>query len=425
MDLKDQARAILAQKEAKVTESGVAWKAFSDARAAAIKENVDFGSNTAAFDKLDELGKSYDAARDAVNDLDVKYQRVLEMAGEGEGVHAPAMKSAADVLGVGSIGDRLVKSGTYADLKASGSLDSSARFGSTKSVELTSAVELKTLLSLGGTTAAGAIVQPERRDGIIPIALAPLTMLDLVTVSTTTRDVIEWVREKTRTNAAAETAEGLAAPQSTLDFEIVSESCREIKHIMNVTKTIMADAPRLVTWVDVFLIDGVKRRLHNQLVSGLGTGQDLRGLYSIIGILTQAKGVDTVLDAVHKAITKIRVQNQGAYEPKVVGIHPTDMEAILLAKDTQGRYLMGGPQASQDVTVWGLKPIVHPVFPVGKPMVCDPSMAELVIRLGVSSSFSDSNQDYFEKGIITLLGTMRAAFGTNFPTAFCEVDTTV
>ena len=424
MDLKDQARAILAQKEAKNVEAGVAWKAFADARAAAVKEGVDFASNAAAFDKLDELGKSYDTARDEVNDLDVKYQRVLEMAGEGEGVHAPAMKSAAEVLGVGSVGDRLIKSGMYADLKASGNLDSSARFGSTKSVEVATAVELKTLLSLGGTTAAANIVQPDRRDGIIPMPFGPLTLLDLVTVSTTTRDVVEWVREKTRTNAASEIAEGLAAPESTLDFDIVSESCREIKHIMNVTKTIMADAPRLMTWVDVFLIDGVKRRLHSQIVNGLGTGQQLRGLYHIVGILVQNKSADTVLDAVHKAITKIRVQNEGAYEPTVVGIHPTDMETILLAKDSTGRYLMGGPQASQDVTVWGLKPIAHPAFPVGKPMVCTPSLAELVIRSGVSTSFSDSNQDYFEKGIVTLLGTMRAAFGTNFPTAFCEVDTT-
>ena len=42
------------------------------------------------------------------------------------------------------------------------------------------------------------------------------------------------------------------------------------------------------------------------MLSGSGTGQNLLGIYNTSGIQTQAKGADTIPDAIRKAITKAR-----------------------------------------------------------------------------------------------------------------------
>jgi hypothetical protein len=70
--------------------------------------------------------------------------------------------------------------------------------------------ELKTLLTGLSRTSAGAFIVPDRQPGLIPLALRPLVVRNLVTVGDTNVDIVEWVKENSFTNAAAETAEATA-----------------------------------------------------------------------------------------------------------------------------------------------------------------------------------------------------------------------
>ncbi len=408
---------------------------------AAIKEGT-VGSKE-FNDKYEEALKPYLAAQDEIDEKQRGYDTIMRQLSAEAGADpgdplatGSKMRETAESLG---IGERFIKSEVYAELKKrlAVSIDS-AKIGDTSPVEIMTAAETKTLIT-SLAASAGALVLPDRRDGIIPLPLAPLTILDLITTTTTDSDIVEFVREKTRTNAAAETAnDGAAsAPESALAFEVVQQAVKEIPHWIPATRRILDDAPRLSAWINSFLVDGCRRRLMGQVISGDGIGENLRGLHNITGVLSQAKGTLDWADAILKAITLIRIAGQGQFEPTVIGMHPNDYEAARLARDeveiafdstgvvkrtiSTGSYLLGPVTSGAMPTIWGLLPVVHVGFPQGNPLVGDYKLAELAIRSGVAVSMSDSHSDYFIKRLVAMLATIRAAFGTNFPGAFAEI----
>ena len=64
------------------------------------------------------------------------------------------------------------------------------------------------------------------------------------------------------------------------------------------------------------------------VLTGGGTGEDFTGILNA-GINVQGLGSDSVLDAIFKARTKVRVT--GRARPTAVVLHPNDWEVIRLA----------------------------------------------------------------------------------------------
>jgi hypothetical protein len=173
----------------------------------------------------------------------------------------------------------------------------------------------------------GAFIVPDRQPGLIPLALRPLVVRNLVTVGDTNVDIVEWVKENSFTNAAAETAEatstatGGTKPESGIDYAVVQSTVKTIAHWIPATKRALSDVGQLRTLIDQRLQDGINLRLDSQMVNGDATGENLRGILNTSGVLTQARGADSGMDAVLKAITKIRLQ---FLEPTAILMHPTD-----------------------------------------------------------------------------------------------------
>ena len=437
--------ALAAAIDAKRSEAKVAYKAFEETKVKALADPTVLDTDSTAFTALDDAGKAYDTLCDEIAQMEDRFQRVSDLVGTDEPA-APTTGLVADLMrGMGvpvdqDAGDRRAQQGPLVDVAAfmtgfrewrdgigSATIhDPRQHFGSMPAQKLIDRARVSEILNATVTTANYPSV-PFRRPGIVPALLENLDVLDIITFVPTDAEVIQYVTEAAFTNLAAETAEASAAPEGAENFTLASVSCQWIPFTIPETRQILADEPRLQAFIQNRIVWGVRDRLMNQVIKGDGTGQNLTGLLNWANILDQLKQttgspLQPQVDAVHKAKTQVIVNTKGMYTPRVFGIHPTDFEELVLTKDTLGRYIFGGPQSDGAGTIWGMLPVVHPMFATGKPWVGDMAGCEGYIREDVSLAVTDSHSDHFTKGIVDFLASGRFAFAVLQPKAFCTIS---
>ena len=442
--LDDKVKELNKTIEAKRASAQEQWKKFDEARVELAKSDVDItDESTDAFKNAHELHESYGKTADELVALEERRSQLWAMTTE-RGKSAPGTparevrEQIKDLAASESYGQRVVAGEMYQEAVKSGifNRNSGTRLGEVRFGEMMDRDEFHALITGASDTSGGAFVVAQNR-GFVGAPDRPLRILDLITVGTTDSDAIEYVKETSFTNNAAEVAEatgdgtvgdgtggtvtsvaGGVKPQSELVYEKVNEPVVNIAHWIATTRRALADAGQLRTMIDGRLRIGLLQRLGTQIVNGNGTGENILGLLSQSGVLSQAKGADSVIDAVHKAMTKVRLQY---FEPNGVGIHPSDWEEVRLAKTSNGDYLYGPPALAGAMTAWGVPVASSAEFVEGNPLVGDFTQAELYIREGVQVLASDSHADFFIRNLIALLAEMRCALAVPMPQAFCEV----
>lgn len=428
----------------KEAEAQTAWTKFDKLRTELAESEVDVkDTESDAFKKADEAHKEYTTAAQEVQNLQKARESVWAMTGENdpefgskglEDREKDRREQIKEIWHGEDMAAKAIASKAYKDLLESGALTDGSQLKFNVGLAKTERETFKQLLMAGpdasktlitglSDTSAGAHVVNDRQAGYYPLLLRPLFLTQLISVLNTDSDVVEFVRQTGFTNNAAETAEATSAadglkPESAMAFEIVQQLVQNIAHWIPATRRALADAGQLAGLIDETLRAGVAQRLETQIISGAGTGVTLRGILATSGIATQAVGGDTKLDAIHKAITQIRL---AFLEPTAVGLHPTDYQTLRLAKDLNGQYLMGSPFAPGADTLWGIPTTVGAQFPQGTGLVGKYDEAKLWIREGVEVLATDSHADFFVRNIAVLLAEMRVAFGVPRPAAFCQV----
>ena len=409
-DLKSQVREIATALEAKKAEAAVAFADFDALRKSAVSEGVDFAKDADAFARLDDAGKKYDLVREEVASLDEKRARLIEITAEKT---VENMKSAEKVAE--TLGGKFVTSPEFKAAVARLGGGDSLPLGTTGSVKVIDRAEMKTLFA----STSGQAVMADRLGLIVPKAMVGLDIFSVIAQGTTDSDSVEYLEETTYTNAAVETAETTAAAESAVAFTKRTAGVKEIAHFIPVTRRALADASYIESWVNNRLVDGVRRRLQTQILSGNGSGDDLTGIYNTSGIGSIDRSTLSLdmVESLHRAITTIRIN--AFAEPDFIGIHPSDWESIRLLKSaTSGEYVYGAPAGATPPNLWGVPVLVHAAFTSGTPMVGIGREATLWTREGVSVAASDSHSDYFIKRQVALLATARVAFAVTQPKAF-------
>lgn len=367
--------------------------------------------------KFEEATKEYDGIRDEITGLDAHLRRMVgDVQDAGSVIDLRAHR---DAQVAASWGERLASSDVYRQLKDSGKLASdSARIGSTDGVKVTNGVrEVKNLITSGDFP-----LERQRDESVAQrLPLETVTILDMIAIGQTDTEIVEWVKQTLATNNAASAAEGVAFAESDYKWEVATAQVQEVGHYAKTTKRALRDEGQLRSLVDQDMIDGLRAKLQALIISGDGVGTNFLGLLNTPGIASQAKGALTWADAIHKAMTKVRVASKGAIEPVAIGIHPNDFEAYALTKNGAGDYIHGGPGGNGPGTIWGLRPIVHVAFPEGNPLVGDYKKAKLWIWSDVALSFTDSNEDDFLKRLVAVMAAFGGAFGVPAPLGFCEI----
>lgn len=277
-------------------------------------------------------------------------------------------------------------------------------------------IELKTLFD----TATGWVPEATRGPRVVEFATRPVQVTDLIPQTTTGQNAIPFMEETTFTNAAAETAEGVAKPEATLALTERTEPVRKIAVWLPVTDESLEDVPRVRGYVDNRLVFMVQQRLDLQILVGDGTAPNLSGILDRVGIQTQAKGVDPTPDAVYKAMTKVEVTGQA--QPNAAVFHPNDWQDIRLLRTADGIYIWGSPSEAGPERIWGLRVVKAIGLTENTGLVGDfANFTELAVRRGISVQVSNSHGSFFVENKLAIRAEMRAAFIVYRPAAFCTV----
>lgn len=208
--------------------------------------------------------------------------------------------------------------------------------------------EVKTLM----TRAAGWAPESMRDPGYVPFASAPLMVLDLIPTSPTSAAAVKYMEQTTRTNNAAERAEGNTYGEAAFELTERSVTVETIGVWLPVTDEQLEDEQEAADMIDSDLPLMIRQRLDSQVLLGDGATPNIRGVANAVGLQTQAKGADVVIDAISKGMTKVRVT--GRAFPNAVVLHPNDWEGIRLTRTADGIYIFGNPADPTPPRIWGL-----------------------------------------------------------------------
>lgn len=396
-----------------------AWTAFDEARSA-VKSDGQDPTDASVFERLDALHKEYAVHADSVKSLETKLEAAHSWAGEAKATPF-AEEPSAKQQGRKGAGDRFIESAAYKGLVGSGVLSVDRAPISVLPTEVLSKSEFKTLVTGLDDEQAGSFITAQRLPGLsIDLLRETPRIAGLITVGTTNSDAIEWVEQTARTNSAAETAEGDAAPESAVEYTVRTTPVEEVTHFIPVTRRALADAGIVRTLLDSELREGINERIDDVLLNGSGASPNLTGILNTSGVGFQDINGDSLMDAIHKAMTTIRLSY---LEPDAILMHPADFETIRLSKTgVSGDYLFGSPAIAGGTTLWGLPVVTTTRIQEGTTLVGGFRRgAAMWVREGLSVAASDSHDDYFLKRKVALLASMRAAFTVMRPGAFCVV----
>jgi HK97 family phage major capsid protein len=279
-----------------------------------------------------------------------------------------------------------------------------------------SGVDVKTLM----TRAAGWAPESIRDAGFVPAASAPIMFMDLVPMLPTSQAAVKYMEQTTRTNNAAERAEGAIYGEAAFVLTERSVTVETVGVWLPVTDEQLEDEDEAADMIDSELPLMVMQRVDSQGLVGDGSTPNVRGVNNASGIQTQAKGVDTTMDAIHKGITKVRVT--GRAFPNAVVFHPNDWQDIRLTRTADGIYILGNPADPGPMTIWGLNVAQSDNQTENTAVVGDfANYARFRLRRDVLVEKTNSHSDDFVNGKLAIRAGIRCAFVWRRPAAFCQI----
>ncbi len=353
------------------------------------------------FDEATQLAE-LEGYRDDLGQMAGDIQRIPE-----EPRHPDPSRAGLPTL---SLGDQVVNHEGFAEyLQNKG----------TRVIDLEGSYGLRELKATLFQTSAGWAPEDLRTGKLVDEVTRPIQILDIIPQGQTGMSTVLYMEETTRTQSAAEAAEGAAYAE---DAFVVAEQSSEVRKIAShipVTDEQLDDVPMVRGYLNQRLTFGLRQRLDNQIIKGDGTAPNLEGIENVTGIQTQAKGADPVPDAIYKTLTKVRVT--GRAFPSHVLMHQNDWQGIRLLRTADGIYIWGSPADAGVERIWGLPVVQSDVLSEGTGVVGDfNNFCVLVERRGVEVTLGYIG-DQFKQGKITIRADLRVAFVTYRGAAFATV----
>jgi len=265
----------------------------------------------------------------------------------------------------------------------------------------------------------------ERRPGIVEGAFRVFTIEELLTSIPTTSNAIDWVRENVFTNSAAEAAEGAQLAQSSITFTPGTMPVQNVAHFIKITRQLAMDNAALAAYINRRMVYGVNLRVENQLVSGNGTTPNLSGLttagnftahgYTTASLTALGLSPTNRFDLIGKMIGDSALAD---YPADAVVLNTGDWWTMRLTKDSQGRYLLGDPGSAVAPALWGRPVVASNAMTADTVWVGNLSQAAtLHNREGITVELSDSDENNFQLGLVTIRAMRRLALTVEKPAA--------
>jgi len=258
------------------------------------------------------------------------------------------------------------------------------------------------------TNVTGQVPAAEREQGITRIVRRNPYILQLVNVGTIMSNVWEWVEQKNLDGGAAMTAEGAAKSQADFDLVVASANVKKVTAYIKVTKEMLDDVELMRSEIDQELTELINLKIDDQLLNGTGLTVNLTGITTnatawAAGSFALAIPTPTKWDALRTAINQVRVN---LFEPNYIVMHPSDVTAMELSKDTTGQYVMPPFAALDGTIVSGIRVVANTGVTIDKFLVGDFSKSGVRFKEGLTINVGYENDD-FTKNLVTILAEAR------------------
>ena len=345
-----------------------------------------------------------------MNGLTAQVEAVEQKLARGGGANEPQRQK--------SIGEQFIESEGFKAFEASG-FSKSARGGD---------MRVKASLTSLTTDAAGSVgdaIAPTRLPGILALPQRRLTVFDLISPGQMDGNTLEYVKETGFTNGADMVAEGTTKPESDIKLDLVTTSAKVIAHWMKGSKQVLSDIAQLRSMIDERLLYGLAYKKEDQILNGNGTGQNLLGIipqataYALPSGITAPSGTSKLIDMLRVAMLQAALAE---YPATGHVLNPIDWTKIEMAKDGDGRYLIGNPQGTLSPTLWGLPVVATQAIAVDKFLTgAFKQGAQYFDRweARVEAGYVDKD---FINNMVTILAEERGALAVYRPQAFVYGD---
>ncbi|MGG2460133.1 phage major capsid protein [Streptomyces sp. RGM 3693] len=296
-------------------------------------------------------------------------------------------------------------------------------------------IEGKSIFSLSAGNVTHQTLGSAQNLGIAEREYRKFHIRDLFPKSSTKQPVLYGARETGWTNNARQVKERYGAdgtspatgtdtdtwgraPRSKLSLVPVMYPVSEIAHLLDAHKNILSDEPRLKTFINSRMIEGVKYQEDWDLLHSVGDGQSLTGIFNTPGV-QQYHGINTDQYSVQirRAITKALLAE---YDPTGIVLSPTMWEHVEVEEDKTGAFRVA-LQIAVGATkrVWRLDVVETTAMADENFLIGAFGLgAQLHDRESVSVTVSSENSDNFEKGLITFRADERVALEVPRPESF-------
>jgi len=215
--------------------------------------------------------------------------------------------------------------------------------------------------------------------------------------------------QTTDTDNAAFVAEVNAATDSAFVWTPVTDEVEDVQTWIPASRNLLSDESQMQSTITGMLAKRLQKVVSNKILNGSGTTPIIWGVFIRTGFQTQAKGADPTFDAIHKAMTKVRVT--GDAEPNLAVFHPNDWEEIRLTRTVDGVYILGNPTEAGPMRIWGLPVITSTGMTEGTGGVVDTSYTTIFENGGLTVEVSTEHSTYFtERKMAISLVRRLAAF---------------
>lgn len=290
-------------------------------------------------------------------------------------------------------------------------------------------IQSKSIDAKAVPTIGANVIEPDRIAEVVRVTEQDrLTLRDVLNVSQTDSNAVEYVTIDSFTRAATEVAEGGTKPEAAMTLGTATAPVRTIAVHMPVTLQQLQDIPQIRSMIDTELQYDLDKEEEEQFMYGSGAGQELQGILPLAGVPAITRTVTNTqnLDRIRIGITDVMV---AGHQPNAVAVHPIDWEGIVLLKGTTNEYVWSVvTNALGEPRVWGVR-VVETVA------MKNPANLQRHLLVGDflrGATVWDRQQTQVLVGMInaqliqnlrTILVEKRVAFGIKRPKAFAKYET--
>lgn len=259
-----------------------------------------------------------------------------------------------------------------------------------------------------------------------------LTIASLMSSRVIQGNSLEYFLMGTMEGAPATVGEGGKKPQVHYSTPTpVTEPLREIAAWMAITDDMQEDLYFVAQLIDDDLTHQLMLVEENQLLTGDGTGTNIKGLLNRDGVQAVAATAANFADKLAEAKSAVEKATLGGARADGIVMHPDDYLALLLTKDGNKQYYGGGffqnaygnGSFQGNPAVWLLPTVTTPAIPKGTALVGAFKTAKVLRKGGIQRDKGWIDQQFIHDQS-TLRLKERVGLMVDRPEAFVKVTVT-